>query len=152
VRISKASSAMAGLNRHLWRKSNIILITKLRVFSALVSFVMLYGAKTWQASPASSRTLTCFIQKAWGWSKVCDGSTEAVSVFDKQSSASHYGLKICCKYLHIYPPYDFLTTSELGRAKPVWVVDYGKHQTEWNTNVRLGLMWIKEADLTLYAK
>ena len=48
AKLSKASSVMGRLNRHLWQKPNISRTTKLRIFDALVGSVMLYGADTWQ--------------------------------------------------------------------------------------------------------
>lgn len=64
ARISKASSAMGRLNRHLWRKPNISRTTKLRIFNALVGSVMLYGAETWQASAATLKAIDVFQSKS----------------------------------------------------------------------------------------
>jgi hypothetical protein len=61
--LSKASSVMVRLNRHLWRKPNISRSTKLRIFNALVGSVMLYGAETWQASAATLMAIDRFQSK-----------------------------------------------------------------------------------------
>ena len=60
ARLSKASSVMGRLNRHLWRKPNISRTTKLRIFNALVGSVIFYGAETWQASAATLKKIDAF--------------------------------------------------------------------------------------------
>ena len=67
ARLSKASSVMGRLNRHLWRKPNISRTTKLRIFNALVGSVMLYGAETWQASAATLKKIDVFHAKSLRW-------------------------------------------------------------------------------------
>ncbi|XP_065571593.1 uncharacterized protein LOC136034375 [Artemia franciscana] len=59
-RLSKASSVMGRLNRHIWRKSDISRTTKLRIFNALVGSVMLYGAEIWQASAVTLKKIDVF--------------------------------------------------------------------------------------------
>ena len=60
AKLSKASSFMGKLNRHLWRKPNISRTTKLLIFNVLVGSVMLYGAETWQASAATLKKIDVF--------------------------------------------------------------------------------------------
>ena len=62
ARLSKASSVMGRLNRHLWQKPKISHTTKLWIFNALVGSVMLYGAETWQdisCNPQENRRISC---------------------------------------------------------------------------------------------
>ena len=63
ARLSKASSVIGRLNRHLWRKPNISRTTKQRIFNALVGSVVLYGAETWQASAATLKKIDVFHAK-----------------------------------------------------------------------------------------
>jgi hypothetical protein len=51
---------MGKLNRHLWRKSNISLSTKLWNFNTLVLSVMPCGAETCHASPATLKAINVF--------------------------------------------------------------------------------------------
>ena len=64
ARLSKASSVMGRLNRHLWRKPNISCTSKLRIFNALVGSVMLSGVETWQASAAILKKIDIFHAKS----------------------------------------------------------------------------------------
>ena len=64
ARISKESSVMGRLNRHLWRKSNISRSTKLRIFNTFVGPVMFYGAETWHASTATLKGIDVFQTKS----------------------------------------------------------------------------------------
>jgi Domain of unknown function (DUF6451) len=58
-RISKARFAFINL-RHLWRRKDISLATKGRVYSASVRSVLLYGCETWPIRAEDVRRLSVF--------------------------------------------------------------------------------------------
>ena len=62
--LSKTSSVMDRLNRHIWQKLNISPTTKLRIFNALVDSVMIYGADPWQASAETLKKIDVFHAKS----------------------------------------------------------------------------------------
>ncbi|TNN20912.1 hypothetical protein EWB00_002046, partial [Schistosoma japonicum] len=59
ARIHKARSAFANL-RHLWRRRDIRLMTKGRVYCAAVRSVLLYGCETWPLRIEDIRRLLVF--------------------------------------------------------------------------------------------
>lgn len=59
ARISKARTAFASL-RHLWRRHDIRLALKGRVYCAVVRSVLLYGCETWPLRVADMRQLCVF--------------------------------------------------------------------------------------------
>ncbi|VDO85146.1 unnamed protein product [Schistosoma margrebowiei] len=59
ARIQKARLAFANL-RHLWRRRDICLSTKERVYCSAVRFVLLYGSETWPIRVENIRRLLVF--------------------------------------------------------------------------------------------
>ncbi|CAH8297389.1 unnamed protein product [Schistosoma turkestanicum] len=59
ARIQKARLAFANL-RHLWRRRDIRLLTKGRVYCAVVRSVLLYGCETWPMRVEDTRRLLVF--------------------------------------------------------------------------------------------
>ena len=58
-RIAKASAAFANL-RHLWRRRDISLSIKGRVYNAAVRSILLYGSETWPLRAEDSRKISVF--------------------------------------------------------------------------------------------
>lgn len=58
-RIAKARGALANL-RHLWRRSDISLALKGRVYSAAVRSTLLYGCETWPIKSSDVKRLSAF--------------------------------------------------------------------------------------------
>ena len=56
LRIQKARLAFSNLH-HLWRRNDIKLSTKGRVYSATVHLVLLYGSETWPLKAEDIRSL-----------------------------------------------------------------------------------------------
>ncbi|KAI2650200.1 putative 149 kDa protein [Labeo rohita] len=46
-RIGQATAAFASLRRCVWRKSNVILSTKIRLYRSMILPILLYGSETW---------------------------------------------------------------------------------------------------------
>ncbi|KAH9591020.1 hypothetical protein MS3_00003469 [Schistosoma haematobium] len=65
ARIRKARLAFANL-RHLWRRRNIRLSIKGRVYCAAVRSVLLYGSETWPLRVEDTRKLLVFDHKCLG--------------------------------------------------------------------------------------
>ncbi len=62
-RIGKASAAFNQLTPHLWRKHNVSLQTKIRVYKSSVQSILLYGCETWPMKVADARRLNAFEQR-----------------------------------------------------------------------------------------
>ena len=59
-RIGKAADAMKRLSNALWKRSCISRQTKLRMYRALVSSVLLYGSETWNLTIRDYNRLNAF--------------------------------------------------------------------------------------------
>jgi hypothetical protein len=79
LRVAKARAAYAGLG-HLWRRKDVSLKTKARVYNASVRSVLLYGCETWALRAEDTRRLETFDQR-------CLRRLAKVRLSDKVSSA-----------------------------------------------------------------
>src|ERR1700754_5109922 len=60
ARIAKASSAFGRLCTTVWDRKGISLITKLKVYSAVVLSTLLYASETWTVYQRHAKKLNCF--------------------------------------------------------------------------------------------
>ena len=60
ARINSARTAFAQLRKTLWRRREIRLKTKIRVYQAMVRTVLLYGSECWQLKAEDRRRLEVF--------------------------------------------------------------------------------------------
>ena len=60
ARISAAHAVFAQLNKSLWRRREISLRTKIKIYKAVVRSVLLYGAETWCMREEERRQLEVF--------------------------------------------------------------------------------------------
>ena len=47
ARIRKAATVMAKLNKRVWQNINLTMNTRLKVYQACVTSILLYGSETW---------------------------------------------------------------------------------------------------------
>ena len=66
-RIGKAAGAMKRLSNALWKRRCISRQTKLRMYRALVSFVLLYGSETWNLAIRDCNRLNAFDMSCLRW-------------------------------------------------------------------------------------
>lgn len=62
VRLQKTKLAFAKL-KNIWRASNIMLNTKIRIFNSCVKSVLLYGSETWFVSNEIERKVQAFVNR-----------------------------------------------------------------------------------------
>ena len=62
IRIGKAAAAF-GMLKDVWKAKDISTATKLRIFSACVKSVLLYGAETWRTTKELIHKLQTFVNK-----------------------------------------------------------------------------------------
>ena len=62
-RLSKASSSFGRLSNRVWRNHSLRLITKIKVYRAVVIPTLMYGAETWTLYRRHVRLLECFHQR-----------------------------------------------------------------------------------------
>ena len=60
ARIGKAATVMAKLNKRVWQNINLTMNTRLKVYQACVTSILLYGSETWTPYARQEAKLNSF--------------------------------------------------------------------------------------------
>ena len=58
--IGKAATVMAKLNKRVWQNINLTMNTRLKVFQACITSILLYGSETWTPFARQEAKLNSF--------------------------------------------------------------------------------------------
>ena len=134
-----AGDAMAKLNRPVWKQRNISRETKLKIYNALISSILLYGAETWPLNATLASRLDGFdsrsLRRIEGIHWTDHVSNEELRRRTRQPLASSIAAQKRVRWLgHVLrlPPYHpTRAIMEFNPRQAGWTRPRGAPRTRW---------------------